>query len=179
MSMITIYEFAGMPVIGDMPVPADFPHLDILLKGRPRHEALSDFRRKHPRMSCARRAKLFAPFDALAGFDERIAGKEVLYEERKTLSDSEQENLDEKLSVLHSMCHQRKNRQRTAPRVTVTYFSPCTDTESDSYGSGGNYINYTGHVLKIDLSVKKAVTIDDLVIPISDICNLEINQYGK
>jgi len=169
MSAITVSDLANMPVLGHMPMPADFPHLAILLQGRPRHEALSEFRRKHPRMPCSRRAKLFAPFDALAGFDERIANKEVLYVERRILTDSEQEELNEKIAILHHALQQRKNGRKVYPRVTVTYFSPCEDIESDSYGVGGHYISYTGHVHKIDTLIAKRIIIDDKVIPLDDI----------
>ena len=40
---------------------------------------------KHPPMSPSRWAKIFVPFDALDGFDERIKAKEEIYVERKAL----------------------------------------------------------------------------------------------
>lgn len=51
----------------------DFKYLDVFLKGRPTHGRADAFSVKHPRMAVDRRAKLFAPFAALRGFDEEIA----------------------------------------------------------------------------------------------------------
>lgn len=172
MSAIPVSEYANLPAIGYMPMPADFPYINILQQGRPRHDSMSDFRRKHPQMPCSRRAKIFAPFDALAGFNERIANKKVLYEERKILTDSEQEELDKKIAILHHALQHRKNGRKVCPRVTVTYFSPCTDIESDSYGDRGNYITYTGYVRKIDTLITKTISIDDTLIFLGDVIDL-------
>ena len=68
--------------LGEMPMPADFAYRDVLRKGRPRHDAPYDaFSVRHPAMDPGRRAKLFAPFDALAGFREQIAAQEDEEEE--------------------------------------------------------------------------------------------------
>lgn len=58
--------------LGHMDMPPDFPYRDVLAKGRPRHDRLDPFRIRHPQMDPGRRAKLFAPFDALRGFSEAI-----------------------------------------------------------------------------------------------------------
>ena len=179
MNTAAAYDPYGMPILGYMPMPADFPYLELMRQGRPRHDPLSDFGRKHPKMPCARRAKLFAPFDALAGFDERIANKEVLYEERRELSDTEREELDKKISLICQAFKKSRSLHRPAPRITVTYFSPCTDIENDSYGSEGNYISYTGQVMKVDATVTKTITVDDLVIPFSDITDITGKSYGR
>ena len=57
-----------MSGIGNIPVPADFRYRETFLKGRPRHEKTDPFRIRHPVMDIGRRAKIFAPFDALRGF---------------------------------------------------------------------------------------------------------------
>ena len=54
--------------IGAAELPPDFKYLDVLLQGRPRHERDDRFSIRHPRMDPAKRAKIFAPFDALRGF---------------------------------------------------------------------------------------------------------------
>ena len=75
-------KYAG---IGNISMPANFRYAEIFRRGRPRHgkpgvlSTYDAFYIKHPPMSPLRRAKLFAPFDALAGFGGRIAAKEVLY----------------------------------------------------------------------------------------------------
>ncbi len=66
-------SLSSFPEVGSMIMPADFPHRDIFLKGRPQHDPLSLFRIRHPQMPCSRRAKIFAPFDALKGFSEMIS----------------------------------------------------------------------------------------------------------
>lgn len=77
-----------MAEIGYMPMPAGFRHADVFLKGRPRHgtpgslSTYDAFYRKHPPMAAERRARIFAPFDALRGFGEAIAGAQALHEDR-------------------------------------------------------------------------------------------------
>ena len=71
-------------------MPANFKYTDVLRRGRPRHEKWDSFSLRHPPMSAAHWAKIFSPFDALDGFDERIAEKEVLYESRIELCDDDQ-----------------------------------------------------------------------------------------
>jgi len=56
-----------------MSMPEDFPYRDVFLRGRPVHPEGSPFSLRHPSMECGRRAKIFAPFDALKGFGEEIS----------------------------------------------------------------------------------------------------------
>ena len=69
--------------VGTMEMPAGFKYEKTHLMGRPRHEKYSDFWRNHIPMDPAHRAKQFAPFDALDGFGEAIAEKEMEVYERK------------------------------------------------------------------------------------------------
>ena len=55
-----------------MRMPSAFRYRDVFLKGKPRHERYDAFRIRHPEMDPGRRAKIFAPFDALQGFGEEI-----------------------------------------------------------------------------------------------------------
>ena len=66
-----------MARIGSCPMPEDFPYRDVWKKGRPRHEGMDLFRIRHPRMDCGRRAKIFAPFDALRGFRDAVKAEEA------------------------------------------------------------------------------------------------------
>ncbi len=70
---------AGGPDLADG-IPEGFPYRQILLLGRPVHEPYSRFRARHPRMDPGRRAKIFAPFDALRGFDLALTAKRVQVE---------------------------------------------------------------------------------------------------
>ena len=67
-----------MRMIGVMPMPANFRYRDVFLKGKPRHDRYDPFRIRHPGMDRRKRAKIFAPFDALKGFREAVAAQEVL-----------------------------------------------------------------------------------------------------
>ena len=57
-------------------IPKSFRYRQILLKGRPLHQGGDAFLARHPPMDLSRRAKLFAPFDALRGFDEALIAAE-------------------------------------------------------------------------------------------------------
>ena len=109
------------PVIGAMQMPADFKYKEIFLAGRPKHEPYDAFRRKHPEMEPGHRAKIFAPFDALKGFKECIASKQVPYEKKRSLSDEAQAELDRKLAVLRNLTWNSRMAARNRPAVKVRY----------------------------------------------------------
>ena len=52
------------------------------------------------RMDIGHRAKQFAPFAALKGFEECVRKKEIIYEKRKILSDEQKNEIDQKLRLL-------------------------------------------------------------------------------
>lgn len=58
--------------LGTMPVPEDFAYRELCRRERPRHGPTDRFSVRHPRMDPGRRAKIFAPFDALRGFNAAI-----------------------------------------------------------------------------------------------------------
>lgn len=89
---------------------------------------------KRPKMDHVQRAKIFAPYDALRGFDEAIEAtddkeKEIVREE---LSDEQKEILSDKLLQV------RKGMQ-----ISVEYFSSSADGK-------GKYISVSGTVTRID-----------------------------
>ncbi len=116
---------AVCPGIGMMPVPADFKYGEVLRRGRPRHEKWDRFSLKHPPMPAGKWAKIFSPFDALAGFDERIAEKEKVYELRRELCEDEKAELDRRLGVLHRLTRHRRGERAAPVAVSVEYFVPC------------------------------------------------------
>ena len=83
-----------MEEFGMMPMPADFRYRDVYEKGKPRHDRDDPFLFRHPPMPAGKRAKIFAPFDALRGFDFAIMCKNELYTDKVTLSpeDAEEKN---------------------------------------------------------------------------------------
>ena len=168
---------SALPVIGYMPMPAGFKYKAIFLHGKTQHGPEDPFRIRHPLMPCSRRAKLFSPFDALRGFDAAIWSKEVLYEDRKQLDESEQEILDRKLALLHKLTYNSRVARENRPAVTVTYFSPCTDSNSFAYGSQGQCITVTGIVRNVDAKISRTITLDDQVIDLSDISDISGSMF--
>lgn len=59
-------------------VDLSFPYLQVLMQGMPRH---SEFDLKHPPMDLIHRAKIFAPFDALQGYSEKIRKADRSFDE--------------------------------------------------------------------------------------------------
>ena len=159
-------------VIGYMPMPEGFIYRDTFLHGRPRHRRYDAFWIKHPPMSLRRRAKIFAPFDALAGFDEAIAGKEVLYCKRRDLSEEEAENLNHSLSALRRRFYEARKKQAPRPTARVTCFVPCMDIHNKWYGAGGRYVEFTGTVTAIDCVIARTITLDQRVIKLKDVTDI-------
>lgn len=141
---------AAYPVIGAMQMPAGFRYKAVFERGRPQHSQWDSFLIRHPPMSASHWAKIFAPFDALDGFDERIAGKEILYTARPELSEDDQAELNRKLNILRKLtCNGRAARENHVA-VDVLYFVPCTDEDHFSFGHGGRYESITGTVLRAE-----------------------------
>ena len=155
--------------VGAMAMPLDFKYKNVLQRGRPKHNKYDDFYRKHPPMDRVRWAKIFAPFDALDGFDEAVGAKLVQYEERHDLSECEKEELDQKLSDLHSLTYNGRVARQNKPAVKVKYFSPCTDRHSEWYGRGGTYKTLTSTVKRVD---REKLYLADTDIPLEDIVEI-------
>ena len=162
-------------IIGYIPMPPNFKYRDLFLKGRPKHEKYDSFWIKHPPMDRVHRAKIFSPFDALAGFDECIESKLVLYTEKRMLSEEEKDKINAALNHLHSLTYNSKAARENRPQATVEYFIPFDDENSEWYGVGGRYNTITGVVWKVD-PVKEQITIDEKVIPLYDIAEIRFPE---
>ena len=68
--------------IGYMPMPEDFKYAELVKIGRPKHERFDDFWCRHPTMDCGKRAKIFAPFAALKGYDQEIEKSAIAAQKR-------------------------------------------------------------------------------------------------
>ncbi len=101
-----------------------------------------------PKMSMANRAKQFAPFDALKGFQEALRKKEKMPIPRKELADEKAEEINEKLKQL-----------TTGKLITVVYYND------------GEYIQLTGTVVKIEKN-KRYLQMAEIIIPIDDISDI-------
>lgn len=91
------------PTVGSMAMPVNFKYKDTLSRGRPVHEKWDEFWMKHPPMPASRWAKIYSPFDALAGFDDAIKSKEELYVQRIELAEDDRIALNHTISKLHDL----------------------------------------------------------------------------
>ena len=157
-------------MIGYMEMPADFMYKDVFQRGQPVHAPFDAFRLRHPSMDPGRRAKIFAPFDALIGFDDEIASTEVLYESRRELSDGEKEELGRRLEILYRLTWNSRLARENAVPVEVTYFVPGANENSPSRGSRGRYVTLSGICRRIG---RHTVTVGETVVRLSDIARME------
>ena len=177
--------------IGEMSMPADFRYKEIFLRGKPYHSKTDDFRIRHPSMDVGKRATIFAPFDALKGFNEAVAAKDELYEDRRELNEEDISELDRRMGILHRLTANSRMARENDIRITVTYFVPCEDPNSESYGLWGQYHVMTGICRKVDAEVTKTILmsvalaprpqapraprteIDEMRIPMEDILKID------
>ena len=159
--------------LGVMSMPAGFRYRDVFLKGRPKHDRFDSFRIKHPQMDVGKRAKLFAPFDALRGFNFAILMKNELYEDQMVLSPEDQEELDRRFEILHNLTYNGRIARDNCVQVRVIYYEPCSDVNSESYGSQGQYKTITGICWNVDAEVTKTILVDEMRIRMEDIREID------
>ena len=152
-------------------VPVDFPYLNTLLLGRPQH-TMDDFFFRHPQMDQGKRAKVFAPFDALDGYGESISEKNTVYTDKIILDESEKEELNRRLTILHNLTYNSRMAKANRVVVTAKYYVPCTDEHSFSCGIRGQYMTETGIVWKVDMEVGQTITVGRKSISFGDIVSV-------
>ena len=162
-------------VIGVMEMPQDFKYRDVFLKGRPQHDRLDRFSIKHPKMPPGKRAKIFAPFDALRGFNEAVSSKETVYTPRRELSREAEQTLNHRLNVLHELTRTRRLARQNQVVVSVTYFVPCADERNFAFGLCGQYQTLTGICSSVDPDLTRTLCVGEEVISFSDIWSVEIH----
>lgn len=99
-------------------LPIGFKYTAAFLAGRPQHTRFDNFSRKHPQMDRRKRAKIFAPFDALDGYSDSIDSKNVEYVERVELEEADRIELNETVinppaelgRLTDARCGERSNR---------------------------------------------------------------------
>ncbi len=155
-------------MIGYMPMPADFRYKDLFYAGRPVHQKYDDFWCRHPNMDLSRRAKIFAPFDALKGFSDAVSSKRIQYEEKREQSTQQTELLEEQLAHLACMTENSRKAKENSVIVEVEYFVPCTDPNHAAYGFKGRYETCSGIVWRVDYINRllyvssKEISLDDI-----------------
>ena len=156
-------------------VPVDFPYLNALLLGRPRH-TIDDFSFRHPQMEQSKRAKIFSPFDALDGYGESIEGKNTVYTDKIYLDESEKEELNRRLTILHHLTYNSRMAKANQIVATVKYYVPCTDEYSFSCGIRGQYMTETGIVWKVDMEASQTITINHKNVAFDDILSVKADS---
>lgn len=159
--------------IGQMPMPPGFRYAKTAARGRPRHEKFDAFFMKHPTMNVGKRAKIFSPFDALKGFNDAVASKEIKYVERRELCESDCEELNEKIAVLSALITDSRAAKENNITVRVTYYVPCDDPNSEAFMRLGRYVTVEGVVMNVD-TVFGYITVGKERIELGDVAEIEI-----
>ncbi len=162
-----------MYAIGVMSMPAGFRYRETFLKGRPRHDRFDAFRIRHPSMDVGKRAKLFAPFDALRGFDFAIMCKNELYVDKAVLCPENTEELSRRLTILHNLTYNSRMARENRVQVTVTYYEPCSDVNHEDYGIRGQYKTITGICWNVDAEVTRTILIDGIRLSLENVLKIE------
>lgn len=111
---------------------------------------------RHPQMPLADRAAQFSPFAALTGLDAALQETSRLTDQRITLDEYEQAELDKTLQALREAAPQH-------PAVEITYFQP------DARKAGGQYVTSVGHVKRIAEYEQQLILTDGTSIPLAEI----------
>ncbi len=160
---------------GDISVPLDFPYMDVFLQGRPQHVS-DEFSIKHPQMERGKRAKIFSPFDALDGYGEAVRSKNVEYTDKVELDESEKEELNRRLSILHDLTYNKRMAKKNHVVVTVTYYVPCLDENSFAFGFRGEYKKKTGIISCVDTELTQTIIVGMMPIRFEDIVEIESEE---
>ena len=140
------------------------------MQGRPQHE-MDEFAFRHPRMDQGKRAKIFAPFDALDGYGESVSSKNIVYTDPVIQDESEKEELNRRLTILHHLTYNSRMAKANRVIVTVRYYAPCTDEYSFSCGIRGQYEEVTGIVRKVDME-NQTIAIGQCAVSFDDILSI-------
>ena len=135
---------------------------DIMGLGRPVHDG-DLFSRTHPKMARGNRAKLFASFAALSGFEACVRARELPFEPKRILSAWEKRRLDQVLRALYG---------RKGSAAEAVCFEICEDGCGAPRGYG-LYRRLRGTVQRVD-PVARTLRIDDAVIAFDDIYRLRL-----
>ena len=153
-------------------LPIGFKYTAAFLAGRPQHQRFDDFSRKHPKMDRGRRAKIFAPFDALDGYSESIDSKNVEYVERIELEEADRIELNRRLQILRALTCNSKLARANQVKVNVRYYTPCTDHNRFAWQMLGQYVTVTGICWKVDPEETGCIKIDEAAIPLADVAEI-------
>ena len=131
------------------------------------------FSAKHSKMPRSRRAKIFAPFNALDGYNSAIDAKNVSYVERAEPAEEESAEIDRRLKILRALVPNSRLAKERQIVVTITWFEPCRDENIFCYQKKGLYKTVTGICRKVDTDLTHTIQAGDQTIRISDILRIE------
>ncbi len=165
-----------MDTVGLMRMPDDFKYRDVFLRGKPQHKKYDSFSLRHPKMDTGKRAKIFSPFDALRGFSAALIAKDVRYENRLLLEEADRDELDRRLRILRELTRGARRARENRVAVSVTYYEPCADEDSDSYEIRGQYRTVSGVCRGVDSENTRQIEIGREKISFEDILSIESDQ---
>ena len=113
----------------------------------------------HPHMPNIDRAAQFSPFAALTGFEGAIEETARLTDDKRDITDSEREKLDEALAGIMQDPNPKAD-------VMITYFVP------DARKDGGEYVTEKVRIRRVDTDTREIVTTDKRRIAIDMILAL-------
>lgn len=163
--------------IGKMDLPEEFKYLEVLKNGKQCHYG-DAFSRCHPKMDYAKRAKIFAPFAALKGFEEEVGSKEVRYEKKREVDADGLYELNEQLNQLYERTFNGHDAKQNPVKASIEYYVLCEDEKSEFYQKKGRYFTVEGIVEKVDPE-QKVIRIGGKRIAFSDLYRIEMDDYGK
>ena len=149
----------------ELPEISDDEYESLSRRGRPQHQG-DYFSLRHPAMPAGKRAKIFAPFAALTGFSEEIAGKEKMYEVRP-------EKDEETIAALDQSLHILQERIRYHPAAEIVFFQPCEDRNHEAYGILGSRETIAGPVQEMDV-IRRFLRIGGRVISFDDLLTVQL-----
>lgn len=125
------------------------PRLEVIEVGKNKYASNRKVNPNRPKMTRENRAKQFAPFAALKGFEDEIKWKEKIYVDKRELSEESLRRLDNKFKDV------KKN-----DIITVVYYNK------------GEYLKVTGMVARIDVTAR-ILQIINTKIEFEDIYDIE------
>ena len=121
----------------------EFTYTDIINLHRPAHDG-DVFERRHPKMARLNRAKIFAPFAALSGFDDAVKSKQVPYVPRRIKDAEETRALNRALEALYRATRTGALARQNRVRARVEYFEVCADPNRSSVRRPSPFPTSTG-----------------------------------
>ena len=117
-------------------------------------------------MSMIDRAAQFSPFAALTGYEDVIEETGRLTDTISELTDSSQQDLNEKFRIL-------ADAAAVCPQVTVTWFEP------DRFKTGGSFVTVTGKIKRVDEYEQVLRLTDDREIPMEAIRSIKCSLFPE